>query len=109
MALDLNQMTNDMIGAARGVLQNRWPDVRSYAESELKKLAHTIDDIGRMLLNREIDEDRARLLIQMQKNAARSVLLTVEGLGLLAAEAAINAALDVVRNAVNTAVGVALL
>jgi hypothetical protein len=33
------------------------------------------------------------------------VLVTLEGLGVLAVEAAINAALDAVRNAINSAIG----
>jgi hypothetical protein len=37
------------------------------------------------------------------------VLLTLEGLGLLAVEAAINAALKVVSDTVNSAIGFALL
>lgn len=45
----------------------------------------------------------------MQKSASRSVLLTVKGLSLLAAEEAINAALAVVRTVVNTAVKFTLI
>ena len=52
---------------------------------------------------------QAELHLQIQKNAMRSVLLTVEGLGLLAAEQAINQALALVKDQVNAAVGFALL
>ena len=45
----------------------------------------------------------------MQKNATKTVFLTVEGLGILAVEAAMNAALKTIRDAVNTAVGFVLL
>lgn len=45
----------------------------------------------------------------MQKSATRSVLLTAEGLGELATEEAINAALDVARPIVNAALGFLLL
>jgi hypothetical protein len=47
--------------------------------------------------------------MEMQKNAARMVLLAIEGLGILAVEAAINAALAVVKEAVNGALDFALL
>ena len=47
--------------------------------------------------------------MEIQKNASRTVLLTIEGLGLLAVEAAINAALNVVKDAVNTGIGFTLL
>jgi len=39
----------------------------------------------------------------------RNVLLTIEGIGLLAIEAAINAAVSVISTAVDKAVGFALL
>jgi hypothetical protein len=45
----------------------------------------------------------------MQKLASQNVLLTLQGLSLLAVEAAINAALGVIKTAVNTAIGFALL
>jgi hypothetical protein len=45
----------------------------------------------------------------MQKNSALAVLLTVQGLGLLTVESAINAALGAVKETVNTALGFLLL
>ena len=53
----------------------------------------------------KITEEQARLYIDIQKNSMRIVLLTIEGLGILAVEAAINAAIDVIRSTVNTALG----
>ena len=57
-----------------------------------------------MLRVGQINPQQAELLFDMQKSASRSVLLTVKGLSLLAAQEAINAALAVVRTVVNTAV-----
>jgi hypothetical protein len=45
----------------------------------------------------------------MHKNTTKIVLLSVEVVGIVAAEQAINAALDTVKTAVNTAVGFGLL
>ena len=45
----------------------------------------------------------------MQTSASRNVLLCLQGLALLAVEEAINASLDVVKTAVNTALGFALI
>jgi hypothetical protein len=45
----------------------------------------------------------------MQTHASKNVLLTLQGLSLLGAEAAVNAALGAVKTAVNTAVGFALI
>jgi hypothetical protein len=43
--------------------------------------------------------------MDLQHNASRAVLLTIKGLGIIAVEGAINAALDVVRDTINSAVG----
>ena len=66
-------------------------------------------DIGKLTANGEISAAEAKALIAIHKNTTRTVLLTVQGLGLLAVEKAVNAALGSVKDAVNGAVGVALL
>ena len=45
----------------------------------------------------------------MQANASQAVLTAVETVGMIAAQDAINAALDVLRAAVNASIGIALL
>ena|SRR5436305_5646238 len=108
-ALDIKNIVAQMSAAAGGVLKDKWPDARSFAESEFEKLAHTFVSIGEQFAARKINAEQAELLLDIQKNAARTVLLSLEGLAILAVEEAINAALDAVKSAVNTAVGFALL
>ncbi len=62
-----------------------------------------------IILSGEITEDQTKLHHDIQKNATRSVLLTNEGLGLIAVEQAINAAMDVLKETVNGAFDFALL
>ena len=57
----------------------------------------------------DITEEEANILITMHKRSMTTVLLTIKGLGLLAIEAAINAALGVARDTINTAIGWKLL
>jgi hypothetical protein len=57
-----------------------------------------------MLAEGQINQQQAALLLDMQKGASWSVFLTLHGLALLAAEAAINSALNVIKGVVNTAV-----
>jgi len=65
--------------------------------------------IEKLKLKNEIDDEEARLQFKIQKNASRTVLLTIEGLGVLAAEEAINAAMKVVKDTVNSALGFTLI
>lgn len=109
MAVDWKVVGPQMLMAAKGVLAKKWPKVKDYAEVEFKKLADTLEMIEKLFLAGTITEDEARLHLQIQKNAARTVLLTFQGLGMLAAEEAINAALGVLKAPVNAALGFKLL
>lgn len=103
--LTIDRMVKQMRHAALGVLKDKYPLIKNYAESEFKKLGETVLMIQKAKRAGEIDKEDARILMEMQKNAMRSVMLTAEGLGILAVEKAINAALRAVRDMVNTAVG----
>jgi hypothetical protein len=107
--LHFNTLLTDMISAARGSLKQNWPAISALATSSLKTLAHNLIDIEAMTIDGTITPDQANLLLDMQKNALRTVLLSEQGLGLLAAEAAVNAVLDTIKTAVNTALGFALI
>ena len=108
-SIDASALAKQMLAAAQGVLKKRWPDVRDYATQEMKKIASDIAFIEAQVAEKKMTPEQAKLHLGIQKNAARTVLLATEGIGLLAAEEAINAATQVAAKAVNTALGFALL
>jgi hypothetical protein len=103
--INIDQLLASMVTAAAGALQERWPIARDYAETEFRKLLIQAEHIKNLKSENRINEDEAKLLMDLQRNAMRSILLALEGLGILAVEAAINAALGVIRDAVNNAIG----
>ena len=109
MSFDVDEVLGDMVEAAGGVLGEHIEDIRDFAETEFKKLADTAELIIRLRADGKIDDDEARLHFRLQKNATQIVLLAIEGLGILAVEQALNAAINVLKNAVNTATGFALV
>lgn len=109
MAIDWTALGKQMLSAARKALGKKWSKAKDYAQVEVKKLADTLALIEQLYAARKINKEEARLHLQLQKNAARTVLLTLEGLGMLAAEAAINAALEVVKAPVNKVLGFPLV
>ena len=109
MALNVSQLAKAMTEAAKGKLKDHWPDVKEFARSEAKKTSETLAMIERLTLTGDINLKQAKALLAMQKNSAIAILLTVEGLGLLTVESAINAALGAVRDTVNQAVGFLLI
>jgi len=109
MSLDPENLGKLMVTAAGGVLGKRWKTVRPYAEEEFAKLAETLKFIETEVLALRMSPRKAAIHLEMQKEAAATVLLTVQGLSKLAVEEAINAALGVVRDTVNTALRFPLL
>jgi len=103
MALDAGMLADQMLGAALPILKKHAQDAESFAKAEFTKIAQTIVSIGEQVAGGQINQQQAVLLLNMQTTASRNVLLCLKGLALLAAEEAINAALGVVKTAVNAA------
>jgi len=109
MAIDISHLLPEMLDATKKVIGDKWPDAKDYAASEFKKIGESIAMIEALKLQGKITEEQARLHLEIQKNASKTVLLTVEGLGLLMAEQAINAALGVLKGFVNGVLGFGLI
>jgi hypothetical protein len=109
MALDVETLASQMLGAALPILKKDAQDADSFAKMEFTKIAQTIASIEEQLAAGHIDAEQAGLLLDMQTSASRSVLLALKGIALLAAQAAINAALSVIKTVVNAALGIALI
>ncbi len=105
MPIDAHKLSKDMLTAMRDVLKPKWPEIGDYAEGEVKKFAESLVMIEKLKLEGKIDEEQAKMHLDIQKNTARSVLLTVEGVGIASTEMAINRALKSVQDYVNTATG----
>lgn len=107
--IDVDELLKKMLAAAVEPFKKQWPSAKDYAESEFKKIAESIVFIDGQLVIGKMTPEHARLHLDIQKNASRTILLTIEGLGILTVEAAINAAMGVIRDTVNTALGLVLL
>lgn len=108
-SLNINSLGKNMIAAAAGVFKSKWPDVRIYAEGEFRKLAQSLVTLSQGVATGKIKKSAAKSILKIHRNAAAMVMLAVEGLGILAVEAAINAALRAVASVVNKAAGFPLI
>jgi hypothetical protein len=103
MSIDLADIAAKMLDAFKGQLTKKWPEVKDYAETEANNLAETLVNIEKLKLKGEITDEQAKLQLQIQKNASRTVFLAIKGLETIAVEQAINAALGVLKESINTA------
>ncbi len=109
MALDTSTLTKDMLSAAKDNLGKFWKQAKPYAENETIGMANKLLMIEKLKLAGKITKTEAQLHIEIQKSAFRTVLLSIEGLGLIAVENTINAALGATAKVVNKAIGWQLL
>jgi hypothetical protein len=109
MAIDVGALTKQMSDAAFAVLKGKAPSIGGYVHGECVKIAQTFVTIEAGVQAGQITQQEAAVLLDMQKSATRTVLLSAEGLGMLAVEQAINAALDMVKSVVNSTLGFALI
>ncbi|HSW14639.1 MAG TPA: hypothetical protein VLI06_17475 [Solimonas sp.] len=109
MSLNVEEIASGMIGAAKGVVGERWPATQKYFESESRMFAERLASIAAMHAEGLISEGRARLHVEFQTEAWETTLLAVQGLNQLMIEEALNAAIKVIRDAVNTSVKFVLL
>lgn len=103
--MDFSSLLPDMLNAAQAPLAKQWKQAKPYAEQQLQSFIQSMERIALLKLEETITEEQALLLVNMHKHSMTTVLLTVKGLGLLAIESAINAALGVARDTINTAIG----
>jgi hypothetical protein len=98
--------------AAQAMLQSlagTGKDVASYAQAEAKKLATSAAEIAELRATGQIDDEEAKLQLDIQAHASRAVLEAIEGVSLIGAEEAINSALSVIGGAIKAATGLGFL
>ena len=108
-AVNENNLGEKMLEAAKISLGTKFASVKQFAKAETEKLAITLRMIIEASATNNISKSEAKILLNQQKIAASAVLTAVEGMGIAAVQAAINAALKVVKDFVNGKVGFALL
>jgi hypothetical protein len=107
--INAEALAEQMLEAAKAVFNDKWPEVRKFAESESKKFASNMAEIELWKISNQITEDEAKSLVGLHKRSMKMVFTALEGISLAMAEKAINAAIDVIRQTVNTAIGWAIL
>jgi hypothetical protein len=105
MSLDTSTLVKDMLAAAKDNLGKFWKQAKPYAENEAMGMANKLLMIEKLKLAGKITKAEALLHIEIQKSAFRTVLLSIKGLGLIAVEDTINAAMGAVAKVVNKAIG----
>ena len=98
-----------MFEAAKISFGPKFTSIKHFLKDESEKLAITLRMIIEASANGDISIAEAKILLNQQKLAAAAVLTSAEGMSAVAVQAAINAALKVVKDFVNGKLGFSLL
>ncbi|MFN5357429.1 MAG: hypothetical protein ACK5BK_01235 [Bacteroidota bacterium] len=107
--IDVKELLHSMISASKDVLKKEWKQVAPVAELQIKNILHNIEQIAVLKITGKITEEQAKLHLTIQKESFKTILLSFEGIGIVTAEKAINAALHTVKTTINKAIGWRLL
>ena len=109
MNTDEKALLSDMLDAARQTMTENWSELQTFVEWESRHILESVDRIARLKEEGRIDEDQARLQMEIQRETFISLLLTVKGVRLVQAENAVNAVMSVLGKAANRMLGWSLL
>jgi len=107
--INVKEIAKEMVEAAKGVLGEKWPEVKVFAKSESLKFARNMAEIEIWKETGVVTEEQAAALSRLHQRSMKMVLTALEGITLAMAEKAINAAINVIRKTVNTAIGWVIL
>ena len=103
------QQLKDIIGkitdAVKVALGEKWDEAQDFAESEVKKFAQNIAEIALWKETGKITEEQGKVLLRMHQRSMKMVLTALEGISLVLAEKAINAAIDAIGDIINGIIG----
>jgi hypothetical protein len=105
--LDITQVVNDMLQAALPHLSNGGQQASTFASHEFQQYIINIEHVQTMAEEGKVTDQEAQFLVDQYKMSMKAVLLAVEGLGMIATQNAINAAIDVLNGALKAALGAA--
>lgn len=107
--MDFEGILKQMLAAAQGAAGKHWNDVRDYLQRELAEAEEESKAIALEVANRVKTPEQAKIELQSIVDSLKDVRLALTVDAKAAAQDAINAALDVLRGAVNSAAKVAIL
>ncbi len=111
MALNVNAVLKDMVAAGSESFGGGWGEIRDLAQIEFKSILQRIQEIGKGALDPDntITLAKAKFLIKMQIDLAAQAIVALTTMTIVAVQKAIRAVLNVVKDAVNTGIGLAIL
>jgi hypothetical protein len=109
MSIDLPKLLADMVAAAEGAAKGHATDLKNYIQARTELIAQGVVQLADDRLAGKIDDNDVKFAFDQIKESEKTQLAAVAVTAKLAAQDAVNAALSVATEAINKAIGIALL
>lgn len=106
--LDIFKVAEEMLQAALPALAKGGQKASAYALHEFQQHIINLQHVQTLTEEEKITPQEAQFLTDQYKLSMQAILLTVEGLGIISVQQAINAAIDVLNNAIKASIGAAV-
>lgn len=103
MAFDIDETINGMMSAVSGVISDEWPGVKDCVKNAFEDEKDALSDIAEARINNEINDDDVESNLEDEKVALEAALLVCQVKGKVMAQNAANAAINVLKEAIEVA------
>lgn len=100
MPLDIQQIVNDSIAAAKDIIGKGWKDVKPFAQHEFTQYAEDVEHLIALKTQGIIGDDEFKARIDLLNTGIRSIFLAIKGIGILQVQNIVNALIGIVSKAV---------
>lgn len=109
--MNTNAILKDMMSAGTDSFKGDWGTVKDFAEVEFRSILNRLKDIAKAVKNpaNSVTLASARHLVKAQVDLAAQAIVGFTTMAIVAVQKAIKAVLRVVKDAIKTALGVAIL
>ena len=108
MAIDIDQLLNDITDAASDVLKNDVTQIRGFSERQVKALAQQAALVESGILSGQITEETRDFFLDSLEDMALNFAKTLRGLVAITVEKVWNAVVGVIWKAIAAGTGIAL-
>lgn len=102
--IDFKELGMQMLHAMEGPIKDHFEQAKEIADGELEGFAKRTAELANKVVEGKISEDQARAILRIRKASIETVLLSISGIGIVAAQQAINAAIGVLIGVIAKAI-----
>ena len=104
MSFDIDAVLDDMLTAMKGSIDADWDEVKGYAKKILQNEKEALANLAEQRLRNEITEEELKSELEDEKDTVEAEMKAVHVMTKAMTQRSVNAAIDVLFNAIKAAI-----